>query len=97
MFHRKKQPTPQGLANDIARNISRRGWPAEARAITICTPFGYATRWAALIPRRGVAVIDDALSITVASSNRPTFQATSFNHTTAEADAERTLRNLPLP
>ena len=30
-------------------------------------------------------------------ANRPTPQAPTFDHTTAEADAEQTLRNLPLP
>lgn len=97
MFHRKKPPTAQELANDIARDIGRRGWPAEAKAATIRSPFGDATRWTAIIPGRGVAVISDDLRIVVASSNRPTPQAPSFNHTTTEADAEQTLRNLPLP
>lgn len=97
MFRRKKAPTAQELANDIARDIGRRGWPAEAKAATIRSPFGDAIRWTVIIPRRGVAVINDELRIVVASSNRPTPQAPSFNHTTTEADAEQTLRNLPLP
>ena len=97
MFRRRKPPTAQELANDIARDISRRGWAAEAKAATIRSPFGDATRWAVIIPRRGVAVINDELRIVVSSSNRPTLQAPSFNHTTTEADAEQTLRNLPLP
>lgn len=97
MFRRKKQPTAQELTNGIARDISRRGWPAEAKAATIHSPFGDAIRWTVIIPRRGVAVINDELHIVVASSNRPTLQAPSFNHTTTEADAEQTLRNLPLP
>lgn len=97
MFHRQKPPTAQGLANSIARDIARRGWPAEAKAATIRHPFGDAVRWAVIIPRRGVAVINDELRIVVASSNRPTPQPPSFAHTTAEADAEHTLRNLPLP
>lgn len=97
MFHRKKPPTAQELANDIARDIARRGWPAEAKAATIRSPFEDATRWTVIIPARGVAVINDELRIVVASSNRPAPQAPSFNHTTAEADAEQTLRNLPLP
>lgn len=97
MFRRKKQPTAQELANDIARDISRRDWPAEAKAVTVRSPFGDAIRWSVIIPNRGVAVIDDELRIVVASSNKPVPQAPTFTHTTAEADAEQTLRNLPLP
>lgn len=97
MFRRKKPPTAQELANDIARNIARRGWPAEAKAVAVRSPFGDATRWSVIIPARGVAVISDELRIVVASSNRPTPQAPSFNHTNTEADAEQILRSLPLP
>lgn len=97
MFRRKKPPTAQELANDIARDIARRGWAAEARAAAIRSPFGDTIRWTVIIPRRGVAVINDDLRIVVASSNRPTPQAPTLNHTTTEADAEQTLRNLPLP
>lgn len=97
MFHWKKPPTAQELANNIARDISRRGWPAEAKAATIRSPFGDATRWTVIIPTRGIAVINDELRIVVASSNRPNPQSPSFNHTTVEADAEQTLRNLLLP
>ena len=97
MLRRKKRPTAQELTNDIARNISRRGWPAEAKAVTVRSPFGDATRWSAIIPNRGVAVINDELRIVVASSNRPLPQAPAFDHTNTEADAEQILRNLPLP
>lgn len=97
MFHRKKPPTAQELTNDIARDISRRGWPAEAKAATIRSPFGDTIRWTVIIAGRGVAVIDDNLRIVVASSNRPAHQAPPFNHTNTETDAEQTLRNLPLP
>lgn len=97
MFRRKKPPTAQELANDIARDVGRRGWPAEARAATIRSPFGDTTRWTVIIPSRGVAVINDELRIVVASSNRPTPQAFPFDHTDTETDAEQTLRNLPLP
>lgn len=97
MFRRKKPPTAQELANDIARDIGRRGWAAEAKAVIVRSPFGDTVRWSVIIPRRGVAVINDDLRIVVASSNRPTPQAPSFNHTTTEADTEQTLRNLPLP
>lgn len=97
MFRRKKPPTAQKLANDIARDIGRRGWPAEAKAATIRSPFGDAIRWTVIVPHRGVAVINDDLRIVVASSNRPVPHAPTFDHTNTEADAEQTLRNLPLP
>lgn len=97
MFRRRKPPSAQELANDIARDISRRGWPAEAKAVTVRSPFGDAVRWSVIIPGRGVAVIDNELRIVVASSNRPTPQAPSFNHSSTESSAEQILRNLPLP
>lgn len=97
MFHRKKTPSAQALANDIARDTGRRGWAAEAKAVTVRSPFGDAIRWSVIIPGRGVAVINDDLRIVVASSNRPIPQAPSFGHANTEADAEQILRNLPLP
>ena len=97
MLRRKKSLTAQELANNIARDISRRGWAAEAKAAAIHSPFSDTLKWSVIIPARGVAVINDELRIVVASSNRPAPQAPSFTHTTAEADAEQTLRNLPLP
>lgn len=97
MFRRKKPPTAHELANSIARDIARRGWPAEAKPAIINSPFERTTRWIVNVPCRGVAVINDGLSIAVASSNRPTSRAITFNHTTAEIDAEQTMRNLPLP
>ena len=96
MFHRKKPPSAQEAANNIARDVSRRGWAAEAKAVTV-SPFGSTLEWAVIIPGRGVAVIDDDLRIVVASSNRPAPEAASFTHTTAEAAAEQVLRSLPLP
>lgn len=97
MFRRRKPPSTQELANDIARDIGQRGWPAEAKVTTIHSPFGGAVRWSVIIPGRGVAVIDNGLRIVVASSNRPSPQTPSFNHSSTEADAEQILRNLPLP
>lgn len=97
MFRHKKPPTAQELANNIARDIARRGWPAEAKAVTVRSPFGDTLKWSVTIAGRGVAVINNELRIVVASSNRPTPQAPSFNHSNTEADAEQTLRNLPLP
>lgn len=97
MFRRKKTPTAQELANDIARDIGRRGWAAEAKAVAVRSPFGDALEWAVIIAGRGVAVINDELRIVVASSNRPTPQAPSVDHADTEADSEQILRNLPLP
>lgn len=97
MLHRKKPPAAQELANNIARDVSRRGWAAKAKAVTVRSPFGSTLEWAVIIPGRGVAVINDDLRIVVASSNRPAPEAASFACTTAEAAAEQTLRNLPLP
>lgn len=97
MFRHKKLPTAQELANNIARDISRRGWAAEAKAVAVRSPFGDTLKWSVIIAGRGVAVVNDELRIVVASSNRPTPQAPSFDHSTTEADAEQTLRNLPLP
>lgn len=97
MPRRTKPPTMQELANNIARDVARRGWPAEAKPAAIRTPFGDIIRWLVIIPRRGIAVIDSELHIVVASSNQLDSPARSFDHTTAKADAEQTLRNLPLP
>ena len=97
MFHRKKTPTAQELATNIARDIARRGWPAEAKAVTVRSPFSDTLKWSVIIAGRGVAVISDELRVVVASSNRPAAQAPSLNHTNTEADAEQILRNLPLP
>lgn len=97
MFRRKRQPAAQEVANDIARDVARRGWPAEAKAVAVRSPFGDTLKWAVIIAGRGVAIISDELRITVASSNRPVPQAPSFNHSSTEADAEQALRNLPLP
>ena len=96
MFHRKKPPTAQKLANDIAREIARRGCPAEAKAVTVRFPFGDTIRWLVIVAVRGLAVIDDELRITVTSSNRPTPRSPMFSHSSTEADAEQILRNLPL-
>ena len=97
MFRRKKPPTAQKLVNDIARDIGRRGWPAEAKAVAIHSPFGDTLKWSVIVAGRGVAVINDDLRIVVASSNRPAPQAPSFAHSNTESDAEQILRNLPLP
>lgn len=97
MLFRKKQPTAQDVANGIARESARRGFPAEVRPVTVRSPFGDTVRWSVIIPNRGVAVINDELRIVVASSNRPVPSAPTFAHASIEADTEQTLRNLPLP
>lgn len=96
MFGRRKE-TPESIANGIARDIGRRGFAAEAKPSTVHSPFGDAILWSVIVPNRGVAVVNNELRIVVASSNKPVPQAPAFTHTTAEADAEQTLRNLPLP
>lgn len=96
MFRRKKPPTAQELAHDIARDIARRGWPAEAKTVVVRSPFGSTLKWTVIIAGRGVAVINDELRIVVAPSNRPAPQAATFDHSSVEADAEQTLRELPL-
>lgn len=97
MLHQKKSPTAQELANNIARDTARRGWPAEAKPIIARTPFGNIVQWIVIIPGRGVAAVNDELHIAVVSSNHPAPRTPSFSHTTAEDDAEQILRNLPLP
>lgn len=94
-FHRKKNPW--SMANDIAKEIGRRGFPAEAKPVTVMSAMGNVQKFAIVIPGRGVAVINDDLNIVVASSNKPLPQAPVFEHKNAEAAAENILRNLPLP
>lgn len=97
MIFKRKRETAQDVALNIARESARRGFPAEAKPVTVRSPFGDAIRWSVIIPNRGVAVIDDTLRIVVASSNRPAPSAPAFAHTNTEADTEQILRNLPLP
>lgn len=94
-FHAKK--TPWSMANDIAKEIGRRGFPAEAKPVTIMSAMGRTQKHAIVVPGRGVAVINDDLNIVVASSNKPLPQAPTFEYENAEAAAENILRNLPLP
>ena len=95
MFRRKKE-NPWSMANDIAKEISRRGFPAEAKPVTVMSAMGNAQKFATVIPGRGVAVINSDLNIVVASSNRPLPQAPVFEYKNAEIAAENILRNLPL-
>lgn len=97
MFGRNKKRDPWSMANDIAREIGRRGFPAEAKPVTVMSAMGDAQKCAIVVPGRGVAVISNDLNVIVASSNKPLPQAPVFNYKGAEAAAENILRNLPLP
>ncbi len=91
---RKKNPWAMSL--DIAQEISRRGFPAEAKPVTVRSVIGDAQKFAIVIPGRGVALINNELNIVVASSNKPLQQAPVFEYKNAEDAAENILRNLPL-
>ena len=95
MFCRHKK-NPWAMANDIAKEIGRRGFPAEAKPVTVMSAMGNAQKYAIVIPGRGVAVINNDLNIVVASSNKPLPQAPVFEYKNAQAAAENILRNLPL-
>lgn len=97
MFGRNKKKDPWSMANNVAKEVGRRGFPAEAKPVTIMSAMGNVRRYAVVIPGRGVAVINNDLNITVASSNKPLPQAPVFEYKNAEAAAENILRNLPLP
>lgn len=94
-FHKKRDPW--SMANDIAKEIGRRGFPAEAKPVTVMSAMGNARKFAIMIPGRGVAVINNDLNVVVASSNKPTRQAPVLKYENAETAAENILRNLPLP
>lgn len=96
MFGRGKKRDPWSMANDIAREVGRRGFPAEAKPVTVMSAMGNVQKCAIVIPGRGVAVINNDLNIVVASSNKPLPQAPTFGYENAEAAAENILRNLPL-
>lgn len=97
MFGRSKKREPWAMASDIAREISRRGFPAKAKPVTVMSAMGNTQKYAIVIPSRGVAVINNDLNVVVASSNKPLPQAPVFEYKNAEAAAENILRNLPLP
>lgn len=93
--HRKRNPWTMTL--DIAKEISRRGFPAEAKPVTVRSAIEDVQKFAIVIPGRGVALINNDLNIVVASSNKPLPQAPVFEYKNAESAAENILRNLPLP
>ena len=97
MFGLHRKENPWAMANDIAKEISRRGFPAEAKPVTIMSAMGNVQKHAIVVPGRGVAVINNDLNIVVASSNKPLPQAPVFEYESAAAAAENILRNLPLP
>ena len=96
MFRRRKD-NPWTMSLDIAKEISRRGFPAEAKPVTVRSAIEDVRKFAIVIPGRGVALINNESNIVVASSNRPFPQAPVFEYKNAEAAAENILRNLPLP
>lgn len=93
-WHRKNNPWTISL--DVAKEISRRGFPAEAKPVTVRSSIEDVRRFAIVIPGRGVALINNESNIVVASSNKPFPQAPVFKYENAEAAAENILRNLPL-
>ena len=93
---RRHQKTPWTMTQDIAREISRRGFPAEAKPVTVRSAIEDVQRFAVVIPGRGVALVNNELNVVVASSNKPLPQAPVFEYGNAEAAAENILRNLPL-
>lgn len=95
MFHRRKN-NPWAMSVDIAKEISRRGFPAEAKPVTVRSAIEDVQKFAIVIPGRGVALINNNLNIVTASSNKPLPQAPVFEYKNAEAAAENILRNLPL-
>lgn len=96
MFGRNKKTDPWSMANNIAKEIGRRGFVAEAKPVTVRSAIEDIQRPAIMIPGRGVALINNNLNIVVASSNKPLPQAPVFEYKNTEAAAENILRNLPL-
>lgn len=96
MFRRHER-NPRVMSLDIAKEIGRRGFPAEAKPVTVRSAIEDVQKFAIVIPGRGVALINNDLNVVVASSNKPLPQAPVFEYKNAEAAAENILRNLPLP
>lgn len=89
--------TPWLMANNIAKEIGRRGFPAKTKTVTVMSAAGNVRRRGIVVPGRGVAAINNDLNIVVASYNKPLPWAPTFEYKSAEAAAENILRNLPLP
>lgn len=94
MFRHNKR-NPWMISLGIAREIGRRGFPAKAKAVTVMTAAGNSRRYGIAIPGRGIAAINNDLSIIVASYNNPLPWAATFEYKGVEAAAENILRNLP--
>lgn len=92
-----KRKNSWAMANNIAKEIGRRGFPAKAKPVTIMSATGIVRSSGVAIPGRGIAAIKDDLNIIVASYNNPLPWAPTFEYKNAEAAAENILRNLPLP
>lgn len=97
MFGQHSKRNPWSMANDIAKEIGRRGFPAEAKPLAVMPAMGNAQKYAIIIPGRGLAVVNNDHNIVVASSNELARQAQTFEYDNAETAAENILRNLPLP
>lgn len=96
MFRRRKR-NPWTISQDIAKEISRRGFLAEAKPVTVRSAIEEVRKFAVVIPGRGVALINAESNIVVASSNKPIQQPPVIEYKNAEDAAENILRNLPLP
>lgn len=96
MFQHCKK-TPWTISLDIAKEIGRRGFPAEAKPLAARSAMEDTQRFVVIIPGRGIAVIDDGLNVVVASSNKLSQRASTFKYECVETAAENILRSLPLP
>ena len=97
MFGLRKRKNSWLMANNIAEEIGRRGFPAKAKPVTVMSATGNIRTGGVVIPGRGIAAINDDLNVIVASYNNPLPWALTFEYENAEAAAENILRNLPLP
>jgi len=92
--HRKNNPLTMSL--DVAKEIGRRGFPAEVKPVAVGSAMEDVQKFIIIVPRRGVAHINNDLNVVVVSSNKPLPEALVFEYGNAEAAAENILRNLPL-
>ena len=97
MFDFHKKETLWAIANEVAKEICRRGFPAEAKPFAVTPAMSNGQKYAIVVPGRGVAAIGSDLNVIVVSPNKPLPQATVFEYESAEAAAESILRDLPLP
>ena len=95
MLGPRKRKNSWLMANSIAKEISRRGFPAKTKSITIMSATGNIRSDGVVIPGRGIAAMKDDLNIIVASYNNPLPWTPMFKYENAEAAAENILRNLP--